>query len=121
MSRNAQRRRISVSMPSPASNDFACFADLTALSVTAERSTPTISPTGCTFRWLKRVGGAGFLSKKKYNVDSKSNQAAVDAVEALSAALFVDVASGTRFLSAYRPSDCCRRHRPDRKHPVRTF
>jgi len=65
MSRIAQRRRIAVSRSSPASNDFACCARLTALSASVGGSTAAVSTAGSTlFGWLERVGGAGSSSKK---------------------------------------------------------
>src|SRR5882757_2290591 len=59
ISRIAQRRRIAVSRSSPASNDFACSARLTALSASVGGA------TGSTlFGWLEKAAGAGSSSKK---------------------------------------------------------
>jgi len=64
-SRNAQRRRIAVSRSSPASNDFACCARLTALSASLGGATAAVSTAGSTlFGWLEGVGRAGSSSKK---------------------------------------------------------
>jgi hypothetical protein len=73
-SRIAQRRRFAVSRSSPASNDFACCARLTALSASVGGSTAAVSTAGPTlFGWLERIGGAGDGSRSARSRTKRSS------------------------------------------------
>jgi hypothetical protein len=63
-----------VSRSSPASNDFACCARLTALSASVGGSTAAVSTAGPTlFGWLERVGGAGDGSRSPRSRTKRSS------------------------------------------------
>src|SRR4051794_9772571 len=74
MSRIAQRRRISVYISSPASNDFACFADLTARRASVGGSTMAGSTPGSSLcRLSEKDWGAGSLSNKEGGAEVSPN------------------------------------------------